>query len=194
MNFCNSLSNNRFSKPFTSILISPVESLRLKRVYSIGSRKPFPFVLCALWNNSSGVQCKVSFAFKNKISYQVHKRILRLFMLNLAEYSKSLQQQGAGGESSSSSSGRSEPAGQGSAAIRDLMDTDDADYLGRNGDEDVSSLEYEDVSSDPESDDTTPYHNQIIDLMKADRERCKNSEIGKQWSLKRFLLRFAKSK
>lgn len=125
----------------------------------------------------------------------MHKRILRLFVLNLSEYGKSLQQQEAGGESSSSSSEPSEPAGQSNAAIRDLMNADDADYLGRNGGEDVSSLEYEDVSSDPEPDDNhSSYHNHMIDLMKAERERCKNSEIGKQWSLKRFLLRFAKSK
>lgn len=120
------------------------------------------------------------------MTFEVHKRIMRLFIHTLDEYRKTLTPETV----------RENALNSRRVQIRDLMETDDDDYSGRNGD-DLSSLEFDDVSEDDgyldSEDDQQTFHNHRIQIYKKKRkEKCERKIGPKQWSVRRFLLGFAK--
>lgn len=171
MNFCNRLSDGRFSTPFVSILLNPL-NLRLKRSYKIGDRKQVAYILSVVWYHSSGDKCKILFAFKNKVNYHAHKQVIRLFVENLNDSDRLLADK---------------------VALRDLLDIDDDDYLGKTGEEDLAKLEYEQFDFDLKSDDARPnYYNHETDLTNGKRKRNRNDsdDSKKRWTLRELFLRF----
>lgn len=193
MNFCNPLSEGRYSKPFGCLVIDAPNNLRLKRSHKGSSLKIETYVLRAVWNNSRGDKCTVSFAFSNKMKYQMLKKVLHSFVDTLNAYNEAARMENA--EMASANAIYANVPTK--MVIRDLAELDDADYLGRDNSDDLSSLEYDRDYDDVESEDDRPnYHNHRIDLMGKRRRSDDGSgnPRPKRWSLKRFLQRFAHRK